>query len=89
MPICCQFSVYLFCCKTYNAFGKTHCTQHRVTKSMLKEIVLNKIKECARAAQVDDNDVAKALQETCETEQLQWQEALAHAVVKDEELGSK
>ena len=75
----------VYCCKTYNAFGKTHCTQHRVTEPMLKEIVLNKIRECAQAAQVDDNDVAKRLQETCETEQRQRQEALAHAVSKDEE----
>jgi len=51
----------------------------------LKEIVLNKIRDCAQAAQVDDNDVAKHLQETCETEQRQRQEALAHAVAKDEE----
>ena len=52
---------------------------------MLKEIVLNKIRECARAAQVDDDDVAKRLRETCETEQRQRQEALAHAIAKDEE----
>ena len=52
---------------------------------MLKEIVLNKIRDCAQAAQVDDNDVVKRLQETCETEQRQRQEALAHAVAKDEE----
>ena len=77
--------VPVYCCKTYNAFGKTHCTQHRVTEPMLKEIVLNKIRECAQAAQVDDNDVAKRLQETCETEQRQRQEALSHAVAKDEE----
>ena len=75
----------VYCCKTYNAFGKGHCTQHRVTEPMLKEIVLNKIRECARAAQVDDDDVAKRLRETCETEQRQRQEALAHAIAKDEE----
>ena len=75
----------VYCCKTYNAFGKTHCTQHRVTEPMLKEIVLNKIRECAQAAQVDDDDVAKRLRETCETEQRQRQDAMAHAVAKDEE----
>ena len=52
---------------------------------MLKEIVLNKIRECAQAAQVDDDDVAKRLRETCETEQRQRQDAMAHAVAKDEE----
>ena len=75
----------VYCCKTYNAFGKTHCTQHRVTEPMLKEIVLNKIRECAQAAQVDDDDVAKRLQETQEAELRQRQEALTHSIAKDEE----
>ena len=82
---CAHEPVPVYCCKTYNAFGKNHCTQHRVTEPMLKEIVLNKIRECAKAAQVDDDDVAKRLRETCETEQRQRQEALAHAIAKDEE----
>ena len=46
---------------------------------------MNKIRECAKAAQVDDDDVAKRLRETCETEQRQRQDAMAHAVAKDEE----
>ncbi|MBR0227627.1 MAG: recombinase family protein [Clostridia bacterium] len=82
---CAHEPVPVYCCKTYNAFGKNHCTQHRVTEPMLKEIVLNKIRECAKAAQVDDDDVAKRLKETCETEQRQRQEVLAHAIAKDEE----
>ena len=77
--------VPVYCCKTYNHYGKGHCTQHRVTLPVLKEIVLNKIRECAQAAQVDDDDVAKRLRETCETEQRQRQDAMAHAVAKDEE----
>ena len=59
--------------------------QHRVTEPVLKEIVLNKIRECAQAAQVDDNDVANRLKKTCETEQRQRQDALAHAAAKSEE----
>ncbi len=75
----------IYACKTYSAFGKCHCTQHRVEKDKLAEIVLTKIRECARAAQVDDDDVAKRLRETCETEQRQRQEVLAHTIAKDEE----
>ena len=75
----------IYACKTYSAFGKCHCTQHRVEKDKLVEIVLTKIRECAQAAQVDDDDVAKRLRETCETERRQRQEVLAHAVAKDEE----
>ena len=33
----------IYSCKTYNAYGKQHCTQHRVEYDTLYSLVLNKI----------------------------------------------
>ena len=43
----------IYSCKTYNAFGKNHCTQHRIDYDTLYSHVLRKIRECARAALMD------------------------------------
>lgn len=43
-----KFPKRIYSCKTYNAFGKTHCTQHRVEYDTLYALVLNKIRECAK-----------------------------------------
>ena len=52
---------------------------------LLKEIVLNRIRECAKAAQVNEKDVTERLRETSEAEQRQRQEALEHTMARDEE----
>ena len=40
-----KFPKRIFSCKTYNAYGKQHCTQHRVEFDTLYSLVLNKIRE--------------------------------------------
>ena len=59
----------IYSCKTYNAFGKNHCTQHRIDYDTLYSHVLRKIRECARAALMDGEAVADRLTNTCEAEQ--------------------
>ena len=75
----------IYSCKTYNAYGKQHCTQHRVEYDTLYSLVLNKIRECARAALMDGEAVAGKLTDTCEAEQKGQQEALERSLTKDEE----
>ena len=75
----------IYSCKTYNAFGKHHCTQHRVDYETLYSLVLNKIRECARAALVDGEAVAGRLTDTCEAEQKGQREALERSLAKDGE----
>ena len=75
----------IYSCKTYNAFGKHHCTQHRVDYETLYSLVLNKIRECARAALVDGEAVAGRLTDTCEAEQKGQREALERSLSKDGE----
>lgn len=75
----------VFTCKTYNAFGKNHCTQHRIEFDILYSHVLNKIRECARAALLDGQAVADRLTNTCEAEQKGQREAMERLLVKDEE----
>lgn len=70
----------IYSCKTYNAFGKHHCTQHRIDYEVLYSLVLNKIREGARAALV-----AGRLTDTCEAEQKGQREALERALSKDGE----
>lgn len=64
----------VYCCKTYNAYGKGHCTQHRILEEDLTRIVLDKIRECAAEASVDSDDVAKRLRETVEESERHRQE---------------
>jgi len=44
----------IYTCKTYNSFGKKHCSQHRIDLDTLYSLVLNKIRECAGAALADE-----------------------------------
>ena len=75
----------IYACKTYGAFGKTHCSQHRVEYDTLYRLVLNKIRECASAALMDGEAVAGKLTDTCEAEQKGQREALERALAKDTE----
>ena len=47
--------------------------------------MLNKIRECARAALMDGEAVAGKLTDTCEAEQKGQREALERSLTKDEE----
>ena len=75
----------IYACKTYGAFGKNHCSQHRVEYDTLYHLVLNKIRECARAALTDGEAIAGKLTNTCEAEQKGQREALERSLTKDEE----
>ena len=75
----------IYACKTYGAFGKTHCSQHRVEYDTLYRLVLNKIRECAKAALTDGEAIAGKLTDTCEAEQKGQREALERSLAKDEE----
>ncbi|MCQ4838099.1 hypothetical protein NE556_23355, partial [[Clostridium] symbiosum] len=66
----------IYSCKTYNAFGKNHCTQHRIDYDTLYSHVLRKIRECVRAALMDGEAVADRLTNTCEAEQREQREAM-------------
>ncbi|WP_243014530.1 recombinase family protein [Coprococcus comes] len=75
----------IYSCKTYNAFGKNHCTQHRIDYDTLYSHVLRKIRECARAALMDGEAVADRLTNTCEAEQREQREAMERSLTRDEE----
>ena len=75
----------IYSCKTYNAFGKNHCTQHRIDYDTLYSHVLRKIQECARAALMDGEAVADRLTNTCEAEQREHREAMERSLTRDEE----
>ncbi len=80
-----KFPKRIFSCKTYNAYGKQHCTQHRVEFDTLYSLVLNKIRECATAALTDSEAVAGRLTDTCQAEQKDQREAMERTLAKDEE----
>ena len=75
----------IYSCKTYNAFGKNHCTQHRIDYDTLYSHVLRKIRECARTALMDGEAVADRLTNTCEAEQREQREAMERSLTRDEE----
>ena len=75
----------IYACKTYNAYGRTFCTQHRVEYDLLYEVVLRKIRECAKAALADRDRIADHLSDTCEREQQGARDVLEHAIGKAQE----
>lgn len=75
----------VYACVTYNRFGKHHCTQHRVDFEDLYKMVLQKIRECAAAALMDDQEVIDRLTGAMESEHQQHIEAISKQVVKDAE----
>ena len=75
----------IYSCKTYNAYGKQHSTQHRVDYDTLYALVLNKIRECAAAALNDSEAVADQLAGTCEAQQKGQREAMERTLAKDGE----
>ena len=80
-----KYPQQIYSCKTYNAFGKNHCTQHRIDYDTLCSHVLRKIRECARAALMDGKAVADRLTNTCEAEQREQREAMERSLTRDEE----
>ena len=80
-----KHSQQIYACKTYGAFGKTHCSQHRVEYDTLYRLVLNKIRECASAALMDGEAIAGKLTDACEAEQKGQREAWERSLAKDEE----
>ena len=80
-----KFPKWIFSCKTYNAYGKQHCTQHRIEFDTLYSLTLNKIRECAIAALTDSEAVADRLTNTCEAEQKGQREAMERTLAKDGE----
>lgn len=54
-------SIAIYGCVTYNKFGKTHCTQHRVEYDELYSIVLGEIRALAREALADEEGMIRRL----------------------------
>ena len=80
-----KFPKQIYACKTYSAFGKCHCTQHRVIKDELSGIVLDKIRDCAKAAAIDSDEVASRLIEAHKAGERSQAETLKRELAKDEE----
>lgn len=75
----------IYACKTYNSFGKKHCTQHRIDFDTLYSLVLNKIRECAKAVLFDEESTAGKLSDMCESERKTGRENLEKSLLKDKE----
>ena len=75
----------IYACKTYNAYGKNHCTQHRIEYDTLYQLVLEEIRACAQAALRDEEVVKSKLSSSCKAEQKAQQSALERSLSKDEE----
>ncbi len=75
----------IYACKTYNSFGKKHCTQHRIDFDTLYSLVLNKIRECAKVALYDKENTAGKLSAICESGQKTGRENLEKSLSKDKE----
>ncbi len=75
----------IYACKTYNSFGKKHCTQHRIDFDTLYSLVLNKIRECAKAALYDKENTAEKLSVICESGQKTGRESLEKSLLKNKE----
>ncbi len=75
----------IYSCKTYNAYGKHHCTQHRVEYDKLYRLVLDEIRQLAGRALADQDGAAELLAESCSAEQDAQSESLARQIMKNKE----
>jgi len=75
----------IYSCKTYNAFGKHHCTQHRIEYDKLYKLVIDEIRQLARKALADRDGAAEQLPENCSAEQRAQSESLARQIMKNKE----
>jgi Site-specific recombinases, DNA invertase Pin homologs len=75
----------IYSCKTYNAFGKHHCTQHRIEFDKLYKLVIDEIRQLARKALADRDGAAEQLAENCSAEQRAQSESLARQIMKNKE----
>lgn len=76
----------IFTCRTYNLQGKKHCTQHKIAYDVLYDLVLNKIRDCAKAAlRGDETAMADRLSDIHSSEQQSQRKTLERTVRKDEE----
>ncbi len=74
-----------FTCKTYNSYGKEHCTQHRIDFDTLYALVLGQIQECARDALRDRKAAAEKLRGICERQLNMEREELERSLARNKE----
>lgn len=75
----------IYSCKTYNAYGKQHCTQHRIEYDKLYKLVIEEIRQLARKALADKDGAAEQLAENCSAEQKAQAETYARQIMKNKE----
>ena len=73
-------------CRCRTPVSYTHLDVYkRQEYDTLYSLVLNKIRECAKAALTDGEAIAGRLTDTCQAEQQSQREALERSLTKDEE----
>ena len=72
----------IYACVTYNKYGKEHCSQHRVEYDKLYALVLEKIREEAKAALNDGESIITKLKNSCGAEMREEHEMTAHRIQK-------
>lgn len=75
----------VYCCKTYNAYGKDHCTQHRIPLHVLKEKVLEAVRASADAVTITPDEVMQQISQVQQTRQDGQKETLRTSIVRDED----
>lgn len=75
----------IYCCKTYNAYGKGHCTQHRVPMQLLKDKVLSVIRDYAQKVNINPDDVTERLNQIRQSKEISEHETLVSAIAQDED----
>lgn len=80
-----KYPKQVYACKTYNAYGKQHCTQHRVEYDILYKLVLGKIRECAATALADSTAAEGKLSDACSTSRDGQKEALERVLTGHQE----
>ena len=77
--------VPVYCCKTYNAYGKRHCTQHRIPLYVLKDKVLETIQNCAKSAAINPKEVLAQIDQSKQSQKDNQKETLRVIILRDEE----
>lgn len=74
----------IYACKTYTAYGKHHCSQHRIEEQELKDYVLRTVREAARLVTIEPDEVSKRLDKARRSKMASEVDSLAASLTKDE-----
>jgi len=73
----------IYTCSLYNKYGVAHCSQHRMKYDVLYSIILEQIRNCAKQALENGEDIAERLKRESEQDEQGERAIINKAIAED------